>query len=178
VTQLKSPQVPTALLLMAGGFTLLELLVVVVIIGILAAIAVPTLMNQASKAKQVEAKVTIGTLTRAQQAYFIENDKFAEDIASLGVGVVSETTHYRYTVATDGDSVPNGSYALQNAVARNPSLKAYTSMAGVVASGTDNHHLQTITCESDKPQMAAPPPPTYEPTTGLVCAPGTHNVSK
>lgn len=174
--KLKRPPVFPGALLMADGFTLLELLVVVVITGILAAIAVPSLMSQANKAKQVEAKVTLGTLTRAQQAYFTENSKFADDIDTLGIGVSPETANYRYTISTTSD--PDSSYAVQKAISRKPSLKAYTSMAGLVGAGTDNNHLQTITCEANAPNMADVPTPEYNASVGISCADGTHDVSK
>jgi len=69
------------------GFTLIELLVVVIIIGILAAIALPSMLNQAAKARLSSAKNAIGAINRAQQAYRLENTNFAPDVTTLKLGV-------------------------------------------------------------------------------------------
>lgn len=78
------------------GFTLIELLVVIIIIGILAAIALPSFLNQAAKAKQSEASTYVGSLNRSQQAYYIENGNFAADLETLKAGVPATTTNYEY----------------------------------------------------------------------------------
>lgn len=55
-----------------GGFTLIELMVVVAIIGVLSAIAVPAFMRNARKAKSSEAIVNIRKLYGASRSYIIE----------------------------------------------------------------------------------------------------------
>ena len=65
------------------GFTLIELLVVIIIIGILSAIALPSFLNQANKAKQSEAKTYVGSINKGHQAYYTENTEFASDINVL-----------------------------------------------------------------------------------------------
>jgi type IV pilus assembly protein PilA len=83
------------------GFTLIELLVVIIIIGILSAIALPSFLNQANKAKQSEAKTYVGSANRAQQAYFLEKNAFAPDLTTLELGI-SNTPNYSYTIAAGG----------------------------------------------------------------------------
>jgi type IV pilus assembly protein PilA len=56
-----------------SGFTLVELLVVMLILGILAAIAIPTFFNQRDKARDSDAKVGARTAETAMETYATEN---------------------------------------------------------------------------------------------------------
>jgi type IV pilus assembly protein PilA len=65
------------------GFTLIELMIVVAIIGILAAIAIPNFMTYQCKAKQSEAKSILGAIRTAQEAYYAEYSTYAADTAAM-----------------------------------------------------------------------------------------------
>ena len=82
------------------GFTLIELLVVIIIIGILSAIALPSFLNQANKARESEAKQYTGSMNRAQQAHFLERVKFTTNFGDLGLGISTDTTNYSYSMAS------------------------------------------------------------------------------
>jgi type IV pilus assembly protein PilA len=65
------------------GFTLIELLVVVLIIGILAAIALPSFLNQRGKAQDSEAKSAARTAQTAMETYFTYNQTYNTNWAGL-----------------------------------------------------------------------------------------------
>jgi type IV pilus assembly protein PilE len=90
-----------------NGFTLIELMIVVVIIGILAAIAVPKMSQVAKRAKEAEAGPILKQLHTLQQRHQQKAGQFATDIGELeGAGVnFAEGEYYSFQLgAADGAS--------------------------------------------------------------------------
>ncbi|BCX12692.1 MAG: pili assembly chaperone [Thermosynechococcus sp.] len=119
------------------GFTLIELLVVVIIIGILAAIALPSMLNQASKARLSSAKNAIGAINRAQQAYRLENTEFAPDVTTLKLGV---STPDGYTTPTINANA--GNWATAKTTANDPQGTGVTGCV-TVANGVTTSTIVT-----------------------------------
>lgn len=65
------------------AFTLTELLIVLVIIGILVLLALPNLMPKVSEAKAQEAKIQLGFLAKCQQTYFMTYSKYSDSFMDL-----------------------------------------------------------------------------------------------
>jgi len=66
------------------GFTLVELMIVVAIIGVLVAMAIPDYLNFTTKVKQAEAKVNLGGIFVAETGYFAEMGAYANNFDQLG----------------------------------------------------------------------------------------------
>ncbi|MEQ9671751.1 type IV pilin-like G/H family protein [Coleofasciculus sp. G2-EDA-02] len=137
-----------------GGFTLIELLVVIIIIGILSAIALPSFLNQANKAKQSEAKQYAGSMNRAQQAYYLEKSAFTTEIGSLGLGIPTQSANYQYKIV----ETPAQTGVSNEAISLKSALKSYVGgvKLGTVAATSEATTL-AILCESTGVGIASSP---------------------
>jgi prepilin-type N-terminal cleavage/methylation domain len=66
------------------AYTLTEILVVLVIIGILVLLALPNLLPLITKAKSTEAKVQLEHLSTLQKTFFYEKSKYSSDLTEIG----------------------------------------------------------------------------------------------
>ena len=81
------------------GFTLIELMIVVAIIGILAAIAIPNFLKFQAKSKQSEAKTNLKAIYTAETGYYGENNTYNsfDKVNWIPVG----TARYTYSLGSD-----------------------------------------------------------------------------
>ena len=78
------------------GFSLMEVMIVVVIIGILAALAYPTLEKYLKIARQTEAKTNLSAIYTAQKIYFTLHQSYTKDINELDLSLAQGL--YTYTI--------------------------------------------------------------------------------
>ncbi len=106
---------------MKKGFTLLELIVVIIILGILATLGFSQYMKMVEKGRSAEARMVLGQIRTAQETYKLEQGSYASAIGDLPVEAPSActTTHYFSYAAgavtgtaarcTTGGKTPQGS---------------------------------------------------------------------
>jgi prepilin-type N-terminal cleavage/methylation domain-containing protein len=112
-----------------SGFTLVELLVVMLILGLLAAIAIPSFFNQRDKARDADAKESVRTAQTAMETYATDNQ------GSYSGGGVAELTAIEAT--------------LNDADLQAPDTPAsFSPQAGDTA---DNSYTVTVVSENDSP---------------------------
>lgn len=87
----------------AAGFTLIELMIVVVIIGILAMIAYPSYQESLTKTRRTDGQSHLMSIINAQERFYTENNTYTTDLTDLGYAsatdVASEEGFYEATAA-------------------------------------------------------------------------------
>ncbi len=99
------------------GFTLIELMIVVIIIGVIASLAIPRFMNTTARSKQSEAQGILKQIYTQERCYYQEHGTYTIDIAALGVEIMA-SSWYIYSIALNG----NGTAFTAQANAPNPGI--------------------------------------------------------
>jgi prepilin-type N-terminal cleavage/methylation domain-containing protein len=135
------------------GFTLVELLTVIMIVSILTVVILPSVLNQTAKSQQAEAKQKINSILKIQKLWRTENNVFTDNIADLALGKLesnSASPAYNYALATTG--------ALETSIgvtakSNDTFIKSYSGRINVIdiaaSNGAKNKVWNSLVCEAD-----------------------------
>jgi type IV pilus assembly protein PilA len=191
-----------ALLKVGGGLLLVHIIIFIVSYPLFVAplffsfgfkdkqveILVGTSASMVTKSKQSEAKQYVGSMNRAQQAKFAEDNAFASSVNALGLGIKTETTNYKYSTRATQTA------AFNYAVAKKPELKSYFGGVFLIPipankldpNARDEMTTVTILCETEKrpwfivkrtDEPDGPAQPIYQ-NGEVICGKGTTELSK
>ena len=135
--------------------------------------------------KQGEGKQYVGSMNRAQQAYFYENNALATSVDALGLGIKTETNNYKYSLRTTQIA------AFHYAVAKDKTLKDYVGGVFLVPAKNldpnarrDEMTIVSILCQTEKrplfrvkqkDESDEPAEPIYQ-NGEVICGKGTTDV--
>jgi type IV pilus assembly protein PilA len=85
------------------GFTLIELMIVVAVVGILTAVAIPTFLRYQSKARQTEVKSNLGGIFVIEASYFGENGRYGS-FSEIGFALAGMENRYTYRSGAAGSA--------------------------------------------------------------------------
>ena len=129
--------------------------------------------GQAAKAYESEAKTYVGSMTRAQQALYLENGSFSDEIEELGLGIFAETDRYRYNISlSEDDMVVMTAMPLEG-----EKLSSFTGAVFLVPENDEDYATtKAIVCQSEKPSEKPPATPTISALGDLACAPNSNEL--
>ncbi len=120
-----------------SGFTLIELMIVVGIIGLLTTLAVPNYLSQQAKAKQSEAKIALAAVYGAEKSFYSEYASYAGSMDAIGYA--PEGFRRNYNVGFSG-----------------PHTGTITGYAGSLGNPSWPQLSNSLTCGGSTPALGSP----------------------
>ena len=116
------------------GFTLIELMITVAIVGILAAVAYPSFIEQVRKSRRADAIAALAQVQQAQERWRANNPTYTTDLSATGLNVANPSSGY-YTLAASGASA-TGFTAIATASGSQASDAKCTALSLTMNAGT------------------------------------------
>ena len=137
------------------GFTLIELMIVVAIIGILAAIAIPNFIKFQARSKQSEAKANLKALFTAEKAFMQEKDRYSALVGEMGFSPERNNRYAYYLSGTHTLDNRTGTTATTSTTANGISVDTFKYSAAAADPLSGN-----LAC-GEAPAVIAPPSATF-----------------
>jgi type IV pilus assembly protein PilA len=129
----------------------LRIITALVLIGANLTIAQAPTQAQAIRAKQSEGKQVAGAIVRSQQAYYLENNKFATSFQELGNTSLNRTSpNYKFSITKLGEN-----FTQVNAVPKLSNLKSYVGFVYIEEKNKEAISIASL-CESNRPSSTVP----------------------
>jgi type IV pilus assembly protein PilE len=110
MTALSAMRASPASLRRAAGFTLMEIMVVIIIVGILATIALPSYQESMRKGRRTDAKQALMDVANREEQYMLDQSTYTDDLTKLGYPaspMLSENKYYSIKRVADNVSGAN-----------------------------------------------------------------------
>jgi uncharacterized caspase-like protein/type II secretory pathway pseudopilin PulG len=131
-------------------------------ICVLLVLLVSRYQEQVTKARESEAKQYVGAMGRAQQAFYLENETFTNQLDQLGFNISSTTTNYRYRIELHrselAENPENPNYSdfavISIGQARRSDLRSYIGIVSLIDVDDGNYKTTVqVLCSTNKPSM-------------------------
>ena len=99
------------------GFTLIELMVTVALLGILTSVAYPSFMDSVRKGNRNDAKTALARAVTAQERFFATNGTYSADVTDIGFAADGVTEHGHYVITAAAGATGIGSSYVVTATA-------------------------------------------------------------